>query len=352
MTKLPGLFLAVFIAIFGGFLSDWLGLEFFGTTKSPFSPVVLAILLGLVVRNLVGLNLLFNPGIQFSLKFILRAGIVLLGLKLSLSEIGSVGLDALPVVVVCIAFAIVLVILLGRLLNISARLATLIAVGTSICGATAIVATSPVIGAKQNETSYAVACIALFGLLAMLFYPPLARELFAGDASAAGIFLGTSVHDTAQVIGAGMAYEQLYGPSATLETATVTKMLRNLSMLIVIPLVSIWYHRRSASSGAATNWTSMVPLFVIGFAAMSLLRTVGDMGGGRAFGVLNAGDWQQLLGWASFASSFFLTAAMAAVGLSTNLKDIVRIGPRPLLMGLFAALAVGAASTALLKTFA
>lgn len=351
MTKLPGLLLAVFIAFFGGFFSDWLGLEFFGTTQSPFSPVVIAILIGLAIRNLIGLNPLLQPGVRFSLSVVLKAGIVLLGLKLSLGEIGRVGLEALPVVVVCIGFALVLVIVLGRLLNISSRLATLIAVGTSICGATAIVATSPVIGAKQNETSYAVACIALFGLVAMLFYPPLARELFAGDVTAAGMFLGTSVHDTAQVIGAGMAYEQLFGPSSTLETATVTKMLRNLSMLIVIPLVSIWHHRQAAGVGARTQWMSMIPLFVIGFAAMSLLRTLGDLGGTHAFGVLPQSDWQQLLSWASLASSFFLTAAMAAVGLSTSLKDIVRIGPKPLLMGLFAAIAVGAASTIMIRAF-
>lgn len=346
MSTLPGLILATALAVLGIYGSDLLGQRLFDTTNNPLSAVMVAIVLGLIVRNLFGLSSVFQLGVTFSLSWVLRAGIVLLGLKLGLSELGQVGLQALPIVIACIAIALTLVTLLGKFLNVPGRLTTLIAVGTSICGATAIVATSPVIGAKQNETSYAVACIAIFGLAAMLLYPVLSHTLFDGESIAAGIFLGTAVHDTAQVVGAAMSYEQIHGSSTTLETATVTKMLRNLSMLIVIPLMSVLYHRGAASGGASPSLRSMVPLFVVGFALMSLLRTIGDLGG-QPFGILQQSQWTSLLAYATTASAFCLTIAMAAVGLSTNLKDIFRIGIKPMLMGLIAALLVGVASTLL-----
>jgi uncharacterized membrane protein YadS len=202
---------------------------------------------------------------------------------------------------------------------------------------------SPTIGAHDDETAYAVACITLFGVAAMLAYPFAAHWLFEGDPLLAGMFLGTAVHETAQVAGAGLVYQEAFGDPKALDVATVTKLVRNLSMLLVIPIMAVFYHRRSTEGGAAPKWYTMIPLFIVGFAAMSLLRTVGDMGE-RAFGVLEPAQWKAIVGFVKQVATYCLAIAMAAVGLGTSIKGLRKIGFKPLGVGLFSALLVGVVS--------
>jgi uncharacterized integral membrane protein (TIGR00698 family) len=231
-------------------------------------------------------------------------------------------------------------------------LATLIAVGTAICGNTAIVATAPVIGADDDETSYAVGCITVFGLLTLLTYPFLSHAIFAGDATTAGLFLGTAIHDTAQVAGAGLLYLQQYGDSTALETATVTKLVRNLFMLAVIPGIALLHQRPGGNaSRARVNWRQAVPGFVFAFVALTALRTVGDLGE-RPFGLLAPATWKAWLESASWLSSACLTIAMASVGLGTSLARLRSLGLRPLAAGLTIALLVGVVSFALISVLA
>ena len=289
-----------------------------------------------------------RPGIKFSVVRILRLGIVLLGIRLSIVEAGAIGLKALPVIIGTIIAAIAIVTYVSRRVGITDRLGTLIGVGTSICGATAIVAMSPTIGAKDDETAYAVACITLFGVVAMLAYPFAAHWLFDGDAFRSGMFLGTAVHETAQVAGAGLVYQEYFNDPQALDVATVTKLVRNLSMLIVIPIMAVFYHRRSSEGGAAPKWYTMIPLFIVGFAAMSVLRTVGDMGE-RAFGVLEPAQWKAIVGFVKQVATYCLAIAMAAVGLGTSIKGLRAIGLKPLAVGLFSALLVGIVSFTLIS---
>jgi uncharacterized integral membrane protein (TIGR00698 family) len=348
MKILPGLLLALVIAVLGNVLADLLGAAL-GLGPGAISGIMAAILIGLAIGNLFRLPAALKPGIDVALKRVLRIGIVLLGLKLSIVEVGSIGLRSLPIILVTIPTAILLVTVLGRRLGLADRLATLIAVGTGICGNTAIVAVSPTIAAKEEETSYAVACITIFGLFAMLCYPFFAHWLFSGDPFRAGLFLGSAVHDTSQVAGAGMVYQDYYQAPEALNVATVTKLERNLSMLIVIPLMSILYHRRSSEGAEPPPWWTMVPLFVVGFAAMSLLRTLGDLGG-RPFGLLDAGQWRWFIGEAGHVSSYCLGIAMAGVGLGTRITHIRSIGLKPLGLGLASALIVGIVSVLLIRT--
>ena len=348
LNIIPGLMLALMLALGGGYLADLIGVSWMGLPKSPISPIMMAILLGVLVRNTLGLSQLFEPGVRFCLERILRLGIVLLGIRLSLGEVGEIGLKALPVVIVCVTVALLVVTWLSRRLGLSGRLGTLIAAGTAICGATAIVALSPGINAKDDETAYAVACIALFGIVAMLTYPFAAHWLFAGDAFRAGLFLGTSVHDTSQVAGAGLVYQEYFGDAAVLNVATVTKLVRNLGMLIVIPLLSILYHRKSGTDETRPSLWSILPLFVIGFALMSLLRTVGDMGE-RPFGLLDPATWQSVVSISTQTAEYCLRIAMAAVGLGTGLAGLKAIGVKPLAVGLFSAVLVGGVSYTLIS---
>ena len=341
-TLLPGFLLALLLALAGehlaGAIAPALGLQ-----KGAISGIMMAILLGILVNNVSRLPEALRPGIKFSVVRVLRLGIVLLGIRLSIVEAGAIGLKALPVIIGTVVAAIAIVTYVSRRVGLTDRLGTLIGVGTSICGATAIVAMSPTIGAKDDETSYAVACITLFGVAAMLAYPFAAHSLAGGDPFAAGLFLGTAVHETAQVAGAGLVYQEAFGDAKALDVAMVTKLMRNLGMLVVIPVMAVLYHRRSAEGGTAPRWYTMIPLFIVGFAAMSLLRTVGDLGE-RAFGVLEPQQWQATVGFVKQAATYCLAIAMAAVGLGTSIHGLRRIGLMPLMVGLFSALLVGLVS--------
>ncbi len=348
MNAVPGLALAVVLALLGNLLADRASAAL-GLGPGAVSGIMVAILLGLAIGNLTRVPEWLRPGIYFAVKRVLRIGIVLLGLRLSIVEVGSIGLRALPVIAVTIPAAILIVTYLGRRIGLADRLGSLIAVGTGICGNTAIVAVSPTIGAREEETSYAVACITVFGLFAMLVYPFAAHWLFGGDAFSAGVFLGSAVHDTSQVAGAGMVYQDYYHAPEALNVATVTKLERNLTMLIVIPLMSILYHRRSSEGSAPPPWWTMVPLFVLGFAAMSALRTVGDMGPARPLGFLDPDQWHTFIKVGKELSSYCLAIAMAGVGLGTSIKGLRSIGLKPLALGLFSALTVGLISLALIK---
>ena len=372
---LPGVLLAAALAWAGAILADWVGktaipwvvaatsalagsqcvLRF---DKSPVSAILMTILLGLTVRNVAGLPKVYEAGLRLSVKLILRLGIALVGLRLSLAAVGEIGLSALPVVVGTIASALLLVTWLSRALGLPARLGSLIAVGTSICGASAIVATGPAIDAEEDEVSYAVACITLFGMIALFAYPFLAHWLFHGMANPVGLFLGTAIHETAQVAGAGLMYEQQYGgPEAlSLKAAMTTKLVRNLSMGVVIPLMAILYHRRrsgpaDAQAGGRLRWGKYVPLFVVAFVVLAAVRSIGDLGGPErpAFGLLDRQLWEAFLAGAKGVSVWCLTVAMAAVGLGTSIRQLKVLGWKPLCVGFAAALLVGVISIALIK---
>lgn len=348
MKEIPGLLMALALAIIGNIAADAFS-RAIGMSPGAISGIMVAILLGLALGNFFTLPEWLKPGITFAVKGVLPIGIVLLGLKLSIVEVGAIGLKALPVILVTIPAAILIVTWLGRRLGLTDRLATLIAVGTGICGNTAIVAVSPTIGAKEEETSYAVACITAFGLLAMLGYPFVAHWLFAGNSFLAGVFLGSAVHDTSQVAAAGMVYQDYYVDPQVLSVATVTKLERNLSMLVVIPLMSILYHRRSAEGSAPPPWWTMVPLFVIGFGAMAILRTVGDMGE-RPLGILSQDQWHAFLDMAKHGATYCLGIAMAGVGLGTRITELRKIGFKPLGLALVSALLVGILSATMIRT--
>jgi uncharacterized integral membrane protein (TIGR00698 family) len=347
MAVLPGLFLALVLAFAGEFLSDFVGITLMGLPKSPISAIMMAILLGILIRNTMSLPASLQPGIRFGLVRILRLGIVLLGIRLSLGEMGAIGLKSLPVIVGTVLAALLIVTYFSRKLGLSGRLGTLIAVGTSICGATAIVATAPALGAHDDEVSYSVACVTLFGVIAMLAYPFVAHRIFAADPFASGLFLGTAVHETAQVAGAGLVYQQFYNDPQALDVATVTKLVRNLGMLVIIPLMSIIYHRNAAEAGNVPKWWAMIPLFVVGFAAMSLFRTIGDQGE-LAFGFIQPDQWHATVFYTRKMAEICLAIAMASVGLGTSIKALKSIGMKPLAVGLFSALLVGGVSASLI----
>jgi uncharacterized integral membrane protein (TIGR00698 family) len=331
--------------LFGPWFAQYAGTVLLGNARSPFSGVMGAILAGMVIGNLRPQLASDGAVLKSCTVWVLRVGIVLLGLRLSLAAAIGLGLHALPVVLICITSALLLVTLASRAMAMSPQLAALIAVGTSICGVTAIVATAPVIRAREAEVSYAVACIALFGLIAMLVQPMIAQAFFAARPQLAGVFLGTAVHDTSQVVGAGLIYQDQYSAAGVLEAATVTKLVRNLMMAAVIPLVALLYQSEARQeSGAATQCRPpVVPGFVLWFIAMCALRSAVDFGE-PALGTTAMNLWHSAVGGAQKLSELCLTVAMAAVGLQTRVSAFRQIGFRPLLLAMLTATVVGAVS--------
>ena len=313
---------------------------------------MMAIVLGMIIANSFALPASIQPGLKFCTSGILKVGIMLLGIRLSLLSAGQFTLVALPFVFAAIAAALLTVGLIGRYMGLSKQLSGLIAVGTSICGCTAIVATAPLLKAKESEVSYSIACITIFGLAAMFFYPLLAHYAFADQPELAGLFLGTSIHETAQVAGAGMMYEAQYDAPIALELATVTKLVRNLCMIAVIPLVGIMYGSDRAEGGTGkVNYFAMIPWFIVGFALMSAIRTIGDHGE-QPFGLLEPAQWNHAVLIIRETAERCLLIAMAAVGLTSLFAGMRSIGMRPFMLGLFAALLVGGVSFVLIATFA
>jgi uncharacterized integral membrane protein (TIGR00698 family) len=344
-------------------LADWLGHGLLavqgvaGAAKSsPISGVPVAIVLGLVLRNTLGLPAQLAPGVKFCVAKLLRLGIILVGIKLTLLDVARLGAWGVPIAAATIATGLVAVIWLARRAGLPSELATLLAAGTSICGVTAVVSTAPVIKAGERDVAYAVATVTIFGLVAMLAYPHLA-PLLLETPEQIGVFFGTAVQDTSQVVGAALTYTELHHDDTALKAATVMKLTRNLFLLLVVPLLALLHARGSqAESARRVSFAQLVPLFILGFVAMAVVRTMGDATAARglAFGLLEPARWSSLtaLIGEDLGARYLLGTAMAAVGLSTSVSVFRTAGLRPLLVGFAGALLVGSAGLAMARLLA
>ena len=349
--NIPGVALALLIAYVGAKSSHFIGVNLLGFAKSPISSIMLAIIFGILLANIINLPKRFEDGFKFSIKYILRLGIILLGIRLGLLDILKIGIIGLPVIALCIISALLIANYLSKSLNISTKMGSLIAVGTGICGASAIVATAPAIDAKKEEVTYAIGVITVFGIIAMLSYPFLAHFIFDGDELFIGLFLGTSIHETAQVAGSGLIYSTQFDSPKTLDIATVTKLVRNTCMVIVIPVVSYIYYRnqKDKSEVNKTSILNIFPFFIFGFIAMGIIRTIGDYGienTNYAFMFFEVSAWEQIIYFIKSSAEYLLAIAMAAVGLSTNISSLRSLGLKPLYVGLITAVSIGIFSIA------
>jgi len=322
----PGLAAAIAVAIAARLVTGFL--------PSIVSEVTVAILFGIVVATIAGPRLQpLTPGLRFASQRILRFGIVLLGARLSLGEIARIGVPSTILIVLTMAASLGIVLGVSRVVRIEGRLAVLIAVGSAVCGNTAIVATAPVIGAKAREVAYAVATITLFGTLAVFLYPAIGRAIALSQPSF-GLWAGVAVHDTSQVIATSAAY----GPDA-LDVATVVKLIRNALMAPLLFLIATGWAARGgeAVESAGRGARRAVPLFVFGFLALAALRTIG---------VIDAGQAASL----DLVARTFILIALAAVGMSIHVGELRETSWRPLAVGFSVALAVGLGTLFLIVT--
>lgn len=356
----PGLALVFGVALLAQVLAGWLGAEILrmqgldpAGRGSPVSGISVAVLLGILAANTFGVAPLFKPGLDFAVKKVLRLGIILVGIKLSVVDVLKVGSVGIPIVIALVLFALAITLWFSRLMKVSSQIGSLAAASTAICGITATLAIAPAIDADDREVAYTVANVTLLGLFGMLFYPYVAHALFGEVSGAAGLFLGTAIHDTSQVMGAALSFREVFGDERAMQVATVAKLTRNAMLVLVVPVLGFLHARRSGAGEARKlSIARLFPMFIVGFLALSAVRSLGDLGlrpgDGLAFGLWDAAAWSSLttlLG--EKASVLALGMALAGVGLTTRLSAFKGLGWKPLLVGVMAALVVGMASALL-----
>ena len=352
---LPGFLLAVVVGYLSFLLSEFIGEDLLSFDKSPISPVMLAIIIGILAGNLISIPKSCNAGLIFSGKKVLSFGIILLGFQLSISEIFDSGLEVIPVVVGCIITGIIFTIFLSKMLGLPKNLGILIAVGTSICGVTAIVATGPIIRAKKEEIAYAVSVITIFGILATIGYPYLANYLFENDSTSVGYFLGTAVHDTSQVTGSALLYSEIFDQPLALEIAVITKLFRNICMIFVLPLTAYFtsiygenfQDESKTESQQKLTLKRYFPAFIIWFLLLATLRSLGDFSldaTEKVFGRISEENWKEFGETLKTITVQLLIIALAAIGLLTRFTNLKKLGLKPFAAGCFAASTVGLVS--------
>ncbi|MGE3394964.1 MAG: YeiH family protein [Steroidobacteraceae bacterium] len=315
-------------------------------TDAAVSAVLCAIGIGILWRNVIGLGTWAEHGVEFAGKTLLRIGIALIGLRLTLMVLADVSVVAIPIVLGCVSVALVTALGLGRLLGVPKGMRQLLAAGTAICGATAIISVAPLLRSKKADIGIALTSVVLFGSIAMMSYPWIAGALFGSAAVPAGMFFGSSIHDTSQVVGAAMIYAEQFQAPDTVAIAGLTKFLRTMGLLVLIPAAALLAARSEATAAGERprGWyRKAVPLFVISFIGLVIVRTVGDGMAG------DAAQWKALLGYAQTASEWLLLIGMAAVGLGVTVSHLREAGWRPIVLAFVAALLTGACGLVLVQ---
>jgi uncharacterized integral membrane protein (TIGR00698 family) len=341
LKSVMGVGITCVIALIADASSFFIGVEILHYEKSPVSPVILAIVIGIFIGNFINFSDEIQNGIKFSGEKILRIGIILLGIRLNFSELTNYGAKAIPLIIVCIITIFMIVKVCIKFLKVSEKMSYLVSIGTGICGATAIIATAPVINAKKEEVTYAVANITIFGIIAMFLYPFLANILFDNDALPIGLFLGTAVHETAQVAASSLIYADNFSNAEVMDIATVTKLTRNTFLVLLIPLIAQVYSHQNNQSHTFSI-TKIFPYFILGFIGFAVLRSLGDYFiVEQKIDLFNQQTWADVIAIIKTFSELFLIMAMAGIGMLTNFKSLKALGFKPFIVGFIAAASAG-----------
>jgi uncharacterized integral membrane protein (TIGR00698 family) len=298
---------------------------------SVLSPIILSIALGMTLRNLTGVPALAQPGITLSMRRILRFAIVLLGLQLTASQLVEVGATGIAIIALTLVATFLFTVQLGRLIGVDRKLAELIAAGTSICGASAVIATNTVTRAADEDVAYAVACVTVFGSIAMFVYP-LLPGLLQLDPHAFGLWSGASIHEIAQVVAAAFQDGKAAG-----EFGTIAKLAR-VTMLAPVVISLGFLAARKARRDGDNSSTAGAPLpwFVLGFIAMVGINSL----------VAIPAEARSVI---ATLTTFLLAMALAAMGLETDIRKLCAKGVRPLALGAGAFLFISGFSLAMIK---
>jgi uncharacterized integral membrane protein (TIGR00698 family) len=296
-----------------------------------FSPMILAILIGMTFHNVVGTPKRAKAGVTFSLRRILRLAIILLGLQLTAQEVVEVGATGVAVIALTLVSTFLFTTWLGRLIGVDRKLTQLIAAGTSICGASAVIATNTVTQAPDEDVAYAVACVTVFGSAAMFLYPVLPGLLHL-DPHAFGLWSGASIHEIAQVVAAAFQDGKQAG-----EFATIAKLSRVMMLAPTVIVLGLLATRHARKHGHAQSQTKApLPWFILGFIALAGVNSI----------VTIPPEARQII---VLVTTFLLSMALAAMGLETDIAKLKAKGLKPFLLGLSAFVFIAGFSLMLVK---
>lgn len=290
---------------------------------------VIAILAGMLITLAWNKKGKAEAGIKWTSKIVLQTAVVLLGFGMNLGVILQTGKQSLPIIVSTITTSLVIAWALHKVMHIPGNTATLVGVGSSICGGSAIAATAPVIDADDTEVAQAISVIFFFNVLAAIFFPILGKAIGFDTTSgeAFGIFAGTAINDTSSVTAAASTWDSMWNlGSETLNTAVTVKLTRTLA-IIPITLVLSWVHaRQTAKDGAQSSKFSIkraFPMFILYFIIAAVITTI----------CLHLGVDAGVFAPLKELSKFFIIMAMAAIGLNCNVIKLVKSGGKPLILG-------------------
>lgn len=306
----------------------------YGLRNLPFvsslSPMITAIFLGMVFGNLVGFSTSAEAGISIAGKKLLRLAVALLGLQLTFAQLASIGINGLMLAAVIVVSTLLFTVWMGRLLGVDRKLSLLLAAGTAICGASAIAGANAVTRARDEDVSYAVACVTVFGTIAMFLYPFL-NILLGNDPQSYGLWVGLTIHEVAQVVGAGFQ-----GGEAAGQVAIVSKLARVMMLAPIVIALALHVARSEHSAAGRPALTQVVPFFIVGFVSLVVLNSWGLVP-------------EQLRGSIIAMTPVLLTAAMAALGLGTSFTKLKQRGLLPLLLSFIASLYIATAGLLLVN---
>ena len=316
----PGLVVCLAIAIPSWFLG-----KLFPIIGGP----VIAILAGMLVALFWTPNDTFKSGVTFTSKKILQYAVILLGFGLNLSVILETGKQSLPIIICTIAASLLIAYVLHKVMHIDSNISTLIGVGSSICGGSAVAATAPVIEADDEEVAQAISVIFFFNVIAALIFPVMGRFLGFDTTSgeAFGIFAGTAVNDTSSVTATASTWDSMWNlGSQTLDKAVTVKLTRTLAIIpitLVLALIQAKKKKTEDKTGNSFSLKSVFPMFILWFIVASIITTV----------CISLGVEASVFSPLKDLSKFFIIMAMAAIGLNSNVVKLIKSGGKPLLLG-------------------
>ena len=287
---------------------------------------VFAIIAGMVVTLFIRDKTPLQGGITFVSKKILQYAVILLGFGLNLSVILETGKQSLPIIAATITTSLVIAWILHKVMHIPGKISTLVGVGSSICGGSAVAAAASVIDADDEEVAQSISVIFFFNVIAAIFFPMLGAALgfSTTNGEAFGIFAGTAINDTSSVTAAASTWDSLYGlGSATLDKAVTVKLTRTLAIIPITLVLAFIRTRNAKQEGGKVDFKKIFPFFIIWFIVASLITTI----------AVSLGVSSDVFSPLKTLSKFFIVLAMSAIGLNTNIVKLVKTGGKPIIMG-------------------
>lgn len=312
-----GILLCLIIAIPCWFL----GLQF-PIVGGPVFAILAGMLITLCIKDKSG----FQDGITFVSKKILQSAVILLGFGMNLSVILETGKQSLPIILATISTSLVIAWVLHKVMHIPGKISTLIGVGSSICGGSAIAATAPVIDADDDEVAQAISVIFFFNMLAAIFFPMLGSVLgfSTTNGEAFGIFAGTAINDTSSVTAAASTWDSMYNlGSATLDKAVTVKLTRTLAIIPITLVLAFIRTRKEKTDAKKVEFKKIFPFFILYFILASIITTI----------TVHAGVPVAFFNPIKTLSKFLIVLAMSAIGLNTNIVKLIKTGGKPVLIG-------------------